>query len=682
MSIVLLIRNELAAARPAAKALGPRRRPGRRRTLSLWTAIALILSALVFSVCRPRGGGKPKIWRLIELLDDRGVVKSPLMNNPELATALIPVDSELLPRSESGVNPFGLKKKLTVGLQTMRILFAPPRSIYRFELDLPEGCVFEFDTGIVRDANYERLRGAKEAASARVKFSVVLERGRYRRVLFEEEQLLPERKEERTFDIRSHRLRLPAGAGRARLILTVRGADGVFSFWRKPLLYLPVQDGTNVILVSVDTLRADRLGCYGYPRATTARLDGLSADAAVFTRTYAPSSWTLPSHVSLLTGFNVMNHQVDVESDRMDPDLPTLAGELKKRGFYCAAMTSAGFVSAVFGFDLGFDTFWMGTWGILKLDAAAQQGIAASRWLREHRDRNFFLFLHSYQCHAPYDLPEPDRSAFLVPGTPARLRDPLYAVGGQRGIFRPLPEQERLSASDLYDAEVRYTDRMLIGPLLDTLRETGLYDRTLVIVTSDHGEEFYEHGAWTHGADLYDESLKVPLLIKFPRSRFAGRRVESIVRLTDIMPTILMETGARVSDLGLDGRDLVPLLMGRERGDREFLAELASNRVQSPIPRKIAINSGRMKLILNQPYSPEVLAFFTTPPPARAQLEVYGLDKDPQEKRNAADENAAIARALVRRIEELAAKSRKRRVGETILSEELREQLKALGYFH
>jgi arylsulfatase A-like enzyme len=373
---------------------------------------------------------------------------------------------------------------------------------------------------------------------------------------------------------------------------------------------------------------------------------------------------------------------VEGESDHMDPGLPTLAGELKKRGFYCAAMTSGGFVSAVFGFDLGFDTFQMGAWGIFKLDAAARLGSAASDWLRGHRDRNFFLFLHTYQCHAPYDLPEPDRSAFLAPGTPARLRDPLNAVGGQRGIFRPLPEQDRLNASDLYDAEVRYTDRMLIGPLLDTLRETGLYDRTLVIVTGDHGEEFYEHGAWTHGADLYDESLKVPLLIKFPRSRFAGTRVESIVRLTDIMPTILREAGARVSDLGLDGRDLVPLLAGRERGDREFLAELAANRMGSRIPPKIAVNSGRMKLILNQPYRPEDLAFFTAPPPAMAQVEVYGLDQDPQEKRNAADENAAVARGLVRRIEELAAKLRKRRVGETILSEELREQLRALGYFH
>ncbi|MFZ2055623.1 MAG: sulfatase [Candidatus Aminicenantales bacterium] len=682
MSFVPPIRNELAGARPAAEGFGVRRRSGRRRTPSLRTAIALILSALAFSVCRPREEETPKIWRLIELLDARGVVQSPFMNNPGVATALIPADSEPLPGSESGVNPFGLKKKITVGLQTMRILFAPPRSVYRFELDLPEGCVFEFDTGIVRDANYERLRGAEEAASARVIFSVVLQRGTDRHLLFEAEQFLPEREEERTFDVKAHRLKLPAGAGRARLILSVRGEDGVFSFWQKPLLYLPVQDGTNVILVSVDTLRADRLGCYGYPRATTARLDGLSADAAVFMRTYAPSSWTLPSHVSLLTGLNVMNHQVEREHDRMDPELPTLAGELKKRGFYCAAMTSGVFVSAVFGFDLGFDIFWMGPWGIFKLDGAAQLGRAASDWLRENCDRNFFLFLHTYQCHAPYDLPEPDRSAFLTPGTPARVRDPLNAVGGQQGIFRPLPEQDRLNASDLYDAEVRYTDRMLIGPLLDTLRETGLYDRTLVIVTSDHGEEFYEHGAWRHGADLYDESLKVPLLIKFPRSRFAGTRVESIVRLTDITPTILREAGARVSDLGLDGRDLVPLLERREGGDREFLAELAADLLGSRIPRKIAINSGRMKLILNQRYRPEDLAFFTAPPPATAQIEVYDLDEDPQEKRNAAAENAALARTLVRRIEELAAKSRKRRVGETALSEELREQLKALGYIN
>jgi arylsulfatase A-like enzyme len=187
----------------------------------------------------------------------------------------------------------------------------------------------------------------------------------------------------------------------------------------------------------------------------------------------------------------------------------------------------------------------------------------------------------------------------------------------------------------------------LIGPLLDTLRETGLYDRTLVIVTSDHGEEFYEHGAWTHGADLYDESLKVPLLMKFPRSRFAGTRIDSIVRLTDIMPTILGEAGARVSDLGLDGRDLVPLLEGRARR-LEFLAELAVGRVESHIPVK-SINSGRMKLILNQPYSPEDLAF--TAPRRDGPGRSLWPDEDPQEKERSRQKDG-LARTLIRRIEE------------------------------
>jgi len=645
------------------------------RTVILFTILAL--SALS---CRPREVEKPRLWRLLDLLDEQSIVKSPFLREPEAAATLLPVESEPLPRSECPANPFGLKKKVTVGLQTMRILFAPPTSVYRFELDLPEGCILEFETGIVRDANFERLRGDKDPNSAGVTFSVILKSGRGREVLFEERTLLPERRDERTFDIRGHSLKLPAGPGRVRLELAVRGEDGVFSFWRKPLLFAPVQGGKNVILVSVDTLRADRLGCYGYSRDTTPRLDALSSDSAVFLRTYAPSAWTLPSHVSLLTGLNVINHRVEAEKDRMDPDLPTLASELKKQGTYCAAMTSGGFVSAIYGFDLGFDTFQLGDWGIFKLDASARLGRAAADWLRGHGDRNFFLFLHTYQCHAPYDLPEPDRSAFLPPGTPARLRDPMYAVGGQAGIFKALPEADRQNASDLYDAEVRYVDRVLIGPLLDALQETGLYDRTLLIVTGDHGEEFYEHGAWTHGPDLYDESLKVPLLVKFPQSQYAGKRVDSIVRLTDIMPTILEEMGAGARDLELDGRDLRPLLKRGEHEDREFLAELAANRMGSRIPRKIALNSGRLKLILNQLYQPDDLSFFTAPPPARPQIEVYELDTDPGETRNVAEEHAAAARGLVQRIEALTAKSRKRQVGETVMTEELREQLRALGY--
>jgi arylsulfatase A-like enzyme len=562
----------------------------------------------------------------------------------------------------------------------MRILFAPPTSVYRFELDIPEGCILEFETGIVRDANSERLLGDMDPGSAGAIFSVTLKSSRGREVLFEERTLLPEHREERTFDIRAHSLRLPAGPGRARLELSVRGTDGLFSFWRRPLILAPVHAGKNVILVSVDTLRADRVGCYGYSRQTTPHLDALSADSAIFLRTYAPSGWTLPSHVSLLTGLNVMSHRVEGEKDRMDPDLPTLAGELKKQGYFCAAMTSGGFVSPIFGFDLGFDTFQLGDWGIFKLDAAARLGRAAADWLRGHGDRSFFLFLHTYQCHSPYDLPEPDRSAFLPPGAPARLRDPMHAVGGQAGIFKPLPEEDRRNASDLYDAEVRYVDRGLIGPLLDALHETGLYDRTLLIVTSDHGEEFYEHGAWTHGPDLYDESLKVPLVVKFPGSRFAGARVEAIVRLTDIMPTILGEMGSVPAGLELDGRDLKPLLNGRERKDREFLAELAANRMGSHIPRKTALNAGRLKLILNLLYQPEDLAFFTAPPRAAPQIELFDLDADPGETRNVAEKRAAAARSLVRRIEELTAKSKTRRGGETAMTEELREQLRALGY--
>lgn len=130
----------------------------------------------------------------------------------------------------------------------------------------------------------------------------------------------------------------------------------------------------------------------------------------------------------------------------------------------------------------------------------------------------------------------------------------------------------------------------------------------------------------------------------------------------------------------LDGRGLGPLLNGRESQDREFLAELVANRMGSRIPRKIALNSGRMKLILNQLYQPSDLSFFTAPPPARPQIEVYQLDTDPGETRDVAEEHAAAARSLIQRIEELTSKSQKRRVGETAMTEELREQLKALGY--
>ncbi|MFQ6038815.1 MAG: sulfatase [Candidatus Aminicenantales bacterium] len=227
---------------------------------------------------------------------------------------------------------------------------------------------------------------------------------------------------------------------------------------------------------------------------------------------------------------------------------------------------------------------------------------------------------------------------------------------------------------------MRYTDERFIGGLVDGLKELGLYERALIVFTSDHGEEFYEHKGWGHGHSLYDESLKVPLIIKFPGGEYRGRRVESIVSLVDVFPTIL--DFLNLSDpQGLrDGRSLLPLIEGKEQGDRTFVADVASDVLHSRIPQKTAMNDGRLKLILNAPFPPEARDYFLAPPPLVDAVEVFDIEKDPGETTNIRDTTPNISRRIIRAIEKMYREAEKRNIQKLKMGEELKKQLKALGY--
>jgi arylsulfatase A-like enzyme len=202
----------------------------------------------------------------------------------------------------------------------------------------------------------------------------------------------------------------------------------------------------------------------------------------------------------------------------------------------------------------------------------------------------------------------------------------------------------------------------------------------MIIFTSDHGEEFYEHHGWGHGHSLYDESLKVPLIIKFPESRFKGLKIYDIVALVDIFPTVLEETGIDFSSLDIDGQSLFPLITGKEKGDRTLLADIASNVLASHVPQKIALNRGREKLILNKHYSPEDLRFFVSPPPDLGPVELYDLVLDPGEKQSIADQKPQLANQVIQEIDAIYRAAKKRKTEKLEMDEELKKQLKALGY--
>jgi arylsulfatase A-like enzyme len=344
------------------------------------------------------------------------------------------------------------------------------------------------------------------------------------------------------------RVALDAFAGRrVRLRFTARPTGrytrhAILPLWADPVVYAPspLPPPPNVLLVSLDTLRARSVSAYGSPRKTTDAFDRLlAAPGALFEQAIAPFPNTFPSHMSLFTGLYARSHGVtSLVFHRLAPEWRTLAEVLQAARYATAAFTENGFLRAEAGFRRGF-----GRYVEEKSPVHSDQGEIASTfgqglaWLREHRDVPFFLFLHTYQVHWPY-LPPEDYRAYFVDGS----RPPAGA------------------AADLlaYEQEVRYTDDHL-RDVLGELELLGLADRTLVVVTSDHGEEFGEHGQRFHNFQLYGEVLRVPLAMRLPGSIPAGLRVSAPVSLVDVMPTILDLLGLPVPP-GLDGSSLVPLL--------------------------------------------------------------------------------------------------------------------------
>jgi arylsulfatase A-like enzyme len=315
----------------------------------------------------------------------------------------------------------------------------------------------------------------------------------------------------------------------------------------------------NVILISIDTLRPDRLGAYGGERGLTPALDGLAARGAVFEQAIAQAPWTIPSHASFLTSEYPSALGVGPYRDpgKLSPAALTLAEAFREHGFATAAITG-GYVSRVLGFEQGFDAFHE----TLDEPVFASTRAYAERWL-DQRDpkRPFFLFLHTFEVHQ-YRPPADLRERLVTPyDGPLRQVERVSAFvqdGETRAHAAGFSQADWRYLADLYDACVASVDAE-IGRLLATLAERGLLEQTLVVVTSDHGEEFGEHGGSGHGYTLYDENLRVPLVLG--HRSLAARRVPEQVRLLDLAPT-LVELAGLSAPPSWRGQSLVPLLEG------------------------------------------------------------------------------------------------------------------------
>ena len=343
-----------------------------------------------------------------------------------------------------------------------------------------------------------------------------------------------------------------------------------------------------VVLISLDTLRADHLGCYGYPRATSPSLDALAGESWLFERCYATAPWTLVSHVSMLSGLFPGQHGVARRTEALAPDVPTLAERLAERGYQTWGWFHDGWMNPRHGFGRGFEVYEPHR-GIEALDMELRR---AHRDLRED-ERPLFLFLHTFEIHAVpmlpklelvYEPPEPYRDLF-VEGAAERFEEG-DAVALYEGLERPTDEQlEALVA--LYDGCIRYVDDYL-GGFFERWRGRGLYEEALIVVTSDHGESLGQRGGVLEGhGGLFEEGLHVPLIVKPPGGAEPPRRVTEPVNHVDIVPTILRFAGAPIDDW-LPGRRLD----GEPRRPGEVMAAAwHADRAYVAWPEKVIVSS-------------------------------------------------------------------------------------------
>jgi arylsulfatase A-like enzyme len=638
------------------------------------------LLVLLLTGCSPSDKQDFPLFRFIDHLDSSHIALSPLTAVPENSTRSgdpYPVESYPLLDWGTGNNPYGIKRKLKLKGREVNALYCPPQSTLRFDIRLQEKRRLDFGIAVIPSGTKRDRTGEKTQAESGVTYLVSLEGKDKRQNIFQ--KYLPPLKNGESFAFQLFAVDLPVTKDEMTIVFETKGARSLHSFWVNPLTYRQGIEKPNVILISIDTLRADHLGCYGYERKTSPHIDELASDGVAFLNTYASSPWTLPSHISLLTSLHGVNHQVRYENDSMDPSILTLADVLRSYHYYCAALTGGGFVSAKYGFSKGFNSY-SDEGGVLRQDSAEHLYHAALRWLEREKDKGFFLFLHTFQPHSPYACPSPYKSMFLEENSRWRHLDLMSYLGGMPGIFKELPLEERLNIIGLYDGEIRYTDERFVGPLIAALKDLDLYDRTMIIFTSDHGEEFFEHHGWGHGHSLYDESLKVPLIIKFPGSRFKGDRIPDIVSLVDVFPTVLEELGITRSGFTIDGRSLLPLVTGKEKGDRMFMADVAEHVLASRLPQRVAMNRDKDKLILNKQYAPVDLQFFAFPPPVKKAVELYDLARDPEERHNLADEKSHIASQIIQRIGGITKSASEKKTKKLEMDEDLIKQLKALGY--
>jgi arylsulfatase A-like enzyme len=445
--------------------------------------------------------------------------------------------------------------------------------------------------------------------------------------------------------------------------LTMRGRHGD----RRP----------NLVFITIDALRADHLGVYGSRAGLTPVMDAFAAQATTYDAAYVAAPWTLASFASVWTLLPPSECDLKATSEegegwywkqaRLSSDIPLLPVRLQKAGYVTAAELTNPFLADTRGWARGFEFFHHEPFPETMapdMTRGAQVTEAARAWLRRNRGEPFFLWVHYLDPHSPYDAPTtPPEVRARYPKWRAGQRQ-VWAARKQSSDKKSIARYQEYCRV-MYAEEVRYADHC-VGDLLKAIRAAGLWDRSLIVISADHGEELFDHGGIDHGHTMHEELLHVPLLVKWPAGVSADRRVAQTVELPSVGATFLELAG-----VGVDMSGAAPPLPRRSGGSGQVVYS------EAPLygAEQTALTTDRWRVI----YHP------TVPPPER-QFEVYDRQRDRGEQHNeAATEAAADLRDRLRRKTEQARLAVARRVARGTpesapLTEEAKRQLRALGY--
>jgi len=555
-------------------------------------------------------------------------------------------------------------KKVKIAGELRTVLFAPAPSSYTFSVKIPPKAILDFGYALMPEA-WER-----EGSATLFKIWLV-GKDKKKHLLFSD-PITPRSVEadRKWFDERAD---LSSHTGEhVEIVFETSSLNEAaepsisynYAIWSTPTLYskasLPTKP--NVLLISLDALRADHLGCYGYHRQTSPNIDKLARNGVLFLNAFSQSSWTIPSHSSILTSKLPHKHGCTIDTSLGWEGHPlsfsnlTLAEILRENGYITAGFTGGGYMGTKNGLHQGFDVYYDNTGpGWTPFFDIERSFDRISSFVERNREKPFFIFFHTYEAHTPYS-----RQYFTTGLERGRFGDTVEHFRDLNYIITATDAEKKYILA-LHDGDIFHAD-MYVGKLIEKLKQLHLLSNTIIVLTSDHGQDFWDHypqRTCAHGHSLYDELLRVPLIIVFPHGTAKGKTLENQVRSIDIFPTILSALSIKyelplrpVAKLrekkSIDGTSLLPLINGKSP-----LPTFAKGGISDLVaysedihfgPERKSIRTKKYKYI-HVPDLTQIreghtgVDFYNKGVPVLSpirQEELYDLEKDPLELRNLA----------------------------------------------